>query len=88
MKTISITIDEGLLGHLDRAATTARKTRSELLRLALREWLNGQRRSRMVAEDRAGYEIHPVRREEFEGLIAAQTDAMQEPPASEDGDDW
>ncbi len=88
MKTISITIDEGLLGHLDRAATTARKTRSELLRLVLREWLHGQRRSRMVAEDRAGYEIHPVHPEEFEGLIAAQADAIQEPPESEDGDDW
>ena len=88
MKTISMTRDEELLGHLDHAATTARKTRSELLRLVLREWLNGQRRSRMVAEDRAGYEIHPVRPEEFEGLIAAQADAMQQPPASEDGDDW
>lgn len=88
MKTISMTIDEELLGHLDHEATTARKTRSELLRLVLREWLNGQRRSRMVAEDRAGYEIHPVRPEEFEGLIAAQADAMQEPPESEDGDDW
>ena len=88
MRTISVTIDEGLLDLLDHAARTARKTRSELLRLALREWLDGQRRRRMVAEDRAGYEIHPVRPDEFEGLIAAQADAMQEPPESEDGDDW
>ena len=88
MRTISITIDQGLLDHLDHAARTARKTRSELLRLALREWLDSQRRRRMVAEDRAGYEIHPVRPEEFEGLIAAQADAMQQPSESEDGDDW
>ena len=88
MRTISVTIDEGLLDHLDHAARTAGKTRSELLRLALREWLDGQRQRRMVAEDRAGYEIHPVRPDEFEGLIAAQADAMQEPPESGDGDDW
>ena len=88
MKTISITIDEPLLGRFDRAARTARKTRSELLRVALREWLDGQRRRRLAAEDRAGYEIHPVRPDEFEGLIAAQADALQEPPRPEDGDDW
>lgn len=88
MKTISITIDEPLLGHLDRAAKTARKTRSELFRLALQAWLDGQRRRQQVAEDRAGYEAHPVRPDEFEGLIAAQAVEMPEPPAAEDGDDW
>ncbi len=88
MKTISITIDEPLLGHLDDAARTARKTRSELFRLALREWLDDQRRRRLVAEDRAGYEIQPVRPDEFEGLIAAQAAALQEPPKPEERDDW
>ena len=71
MNTISITMDEPLLGHLDRAARTARKTRSELLCLALQEWLDARRRQQ-VAEDRAGYETRPVRPDEFEGLIAAQ----------------
>ena len=52
--------DEPLLGDLDHAANIARKTRSELFRLALQEWLDGQRRRQMVAEDRAGYEAHPV----------------------------
>ena len=85
MKTISITIDEPLLGHVDRAARTAGKTRSELFRQALQDWLNAQRRCRQVAEDRAGYEAHPVGPDEFEGLIAAQA---VEPPAPEDGDDW
>lgn len=64
-------MDEPLLGHLDRAARTARKTRSELLCLALQEWLDARRRQQ-VAEDRAGYETRPVRPDEFEGLIAAQ----------------
>ena len=71
MKTISIAIDEPLLDHLDRAARTARKTRSELLCLALQEWLDA-RRSRQIAEDRAGYETRPVRPDEFEGLMAAR----------------
>ena len=64
-------MDEPLLGHLDRAARTARKTRSELLCLALEEWLDAQRRQQ-AAEDRAGYETHPVGPDEFEGPITAQ----------------
>jgi len=71
MKTIAITMDEPLLGHLDRAARTARKTPSELLCLALEEWLDAQRRQQ-AAEDRAGYETHPVGPNEFEGPITAQ----------------
>ena len=88
MKTISITIDEPLLGHLDRAAKVARKTRSELFRTALQEWLDGQRRRQLVAEDRAGYEAHPVRPDEFQGLIKAQAVGFQEAPEPEGGDDW
>ena len=72
MKTISISIDEPLLSDLDRAARKADKTRSELFRLALQEWLDDRRRRELVAEDRAGYHTHPVRPGEFEGLIAAQ----------------
>ena len=88
MKTISITIDEPLLGHLDRAARRIDKTRSELFRLALQEWLDGQRRRQMAAKDRAGYEAHPVRPDEFEGLIAAQAVALRERPDTDEGDDW
>lgn len=82
MKTISVTMDEPLLGQLDDAARTTGKTRSELLSLVLREWLDGQRRRRLAADDRAGYENHPVRTDEFEALIAAQAAALQEPPES------
>ena len=88
MKTISITIDEPLLGRLDRAAEAARRTRSELFRLALQEWLDDRRRRQLVAEDRAGYEAHPVRPDEFDGLIAAQVVGGQESPTGEGGDDW
>lgn len=88
MKTISITIEESMLGHLDRAAKSVRKTRSELFRLALQEWLDGQRRRQLAAKDRAGYEAHPVQPDEFEGLIAAQAIAMRERRHPDDGDDW
>ena len=88
MKTISITIDEPLVGHLDHAARVAGKTRSELFRTALQDWLDGQRRRRLVAEDRARYEARPVRPDEFEGLIGAQAVELQEAPEAEGGEDW
>lgn len=88
MKTISVTMDEPLLRQLEDAARTTGKTRSELLRLALREWLDGQPRRRLDVEDRAGYENHPVRPDEFEALIAAQAAALHEPREFEAGDDW
>lgn len=72
MKTISITIDEELLQGIDRQARGARKTRSEMFRVALREWLAAHRRRQAAAGDRAGYQKHPVRADEFGGLIAAQ----------------
>ena len=87
IKTISIAIDEPLLSDLDRAARKADKTRSELFRLALQEWLDDQRRRELAAHDRAGYHTHPVRPGEFEGLIAAQAVEMPEPPAALEGGD-
>ena len=89
MRTISITIDEPLLeAPGSRGEGASSRTRSELFRLALQEWLDGQRRRQLVARDRAGYEAHPVRADEFEGLIAAQAVAMRERPDPDDGDDW
>ena len=72
MKTISITIDEPLLQRLDQAAKAARRTRSDLFRMALSEWLAAARRRQLAAEDRAGYETQPVGPDEFDGLINAQ----------------
>ena len=72
MKTISITIDEPLLRRLDEAAKDARRTRSDLFRMALSEWLATAQRRRLAAEDRAGYESIPVEPDEFGGLINEQ----------------
>jgi metal-responsive CopG/Arc/MetJ family transcriptional regulator len=72
MKTISITVDESLLVAVDRAAKTMHRTRSELCRLALKEWLGGVRRREMERVDREGYQRFPVASDEFGGLIASQ----------------
>ena len=40
--------------------------------MALSEWLSAAQRRRLAAEDRAGYESHPVEPDEFGGLINAQ----------------
>jgi len=72
MKTISVTLDEDLLQRVDREVRSAKQTRSELFRIVLRDWLATRRRRKLAAEDRAGYERHPVGAGEFAGLIAAQ----------------
>ena len=72
MKTISVTLDEDLLQRVDRQVRSAKQTRSELFRIVLRDWLATRRRRRLAAEDRAGYDEHPVGAGEFAGLIAAQ----------------
>lgn len=72
MKTISITIDEALLRAVDRAAKSARRTRSEVCRQALESWLARARHRQLVREEHEAYRVHPVDPEEFEGLISAQ----------------
>ena len=87
MNTISITIDEGLLKRIDRAAKTAHRTRSETFRIALEEWLATRKRRQLAAEERAAYAAHPVTADEFEGLIAAQALTTAD-AADNDGDEW
>jgi metal-responsive CopG/Arc/MetJ family transcriptional regulator len=72
VKTISITIDEPLLRAIDKAARTARRTRSEVCRVALKAWLSRARHADRVREEHEAYRVHPVGDDEFEGLIAAQ----------------
>ena len=72
VRTISITMDEPLLRRLDEAAKGASRTRSDLFRMALSEWRAVVHRRRLAAEDRAGYELHPVEPDEFGGLVGAQ----------------
>lgn len=73
MKTISITIDETLLRAVDRAAKSARRTRSDVCREALESWLARARHRQLVREEHEAYRVHPVEPGEFEGLIDAQS---------------
>ena len=72
MKTISITIDESLLRAIDRATKATRRTRSDVFRAALRDWLARARWREMARRDREAYTSVPVTPEEFDDLIAAQ----------------
>ena len=85
MKTMSITLDEPLLQRLDEAAKLGRRTRSDLFRMALSEWLAAARRRQLGAEDRAGYETQPVGPDEFDLLIAAQGAEVRD---TDEGSGW
>lgn len=73
MITISITVDERLLKAVDRVARRSRRTRSDICRLALRNWLRAERERLLVREEEEAYGAHPVEPDEFDDLIAAQT---------------
>ena len=73
MTTISITVDPPLLKAIDRVARDSKRTRSDICRLALRQWLQWERENLMVREEQEAYRAHPVTTDEFDDLIAAQT---------------
>jgi metal-responsive CopG/Arc/MetJ family transcriptional regulator len=72
MKTIQMTIDEGLLDAVDRVVARRRTTRSAFVRLALEAALDRERLREMEERHRSGYANHPVREEEFEVWVAEQ----------------
>ena len=53
--------------------------------MAMSEWLATARRRQLAAEDRAGYETQPVRTDEFDVLIAAQSAGVWD---TGEGSDW
>jgi metal-responsive CopG/Arc/MetJ family transcriptional regulator len=55
MKAIQITIDEGLLGALDRDPEVRAKGRSEVIRRALADYLKRPRRASITRAYRRGY---------------------------------
>jgi metal-responsive CopG/Arc/MetJ family transcriptional regulator len=71
--TISITIDEPLLKAVDRVARESKRTRSDVCRLALRKLLQSEREAILVREEQEAYRTQPVRSDEFDDLMAAQT---------------
>lgn len=67
LKTVQITLDEGLAEAVDRAVETLGTTRSGFTREALRDALAKLRRRAEEERHRAGYEKHPVEAGEFDG---------------------
>lgn len=56
MKTIAITIDESMLKSLDRLAGTGARKRSELVRLAVGQYLARVEKGRREAAERSIWE--------------------------------
>lgn len=67
MKTIQITIDEQLLSRLDAAEEVRRAGRSAVLRRAVSEYLDRQRRAAIARQYRQAYGADPGLGDEFEG---------------------
>ncbi len=66
MKTIQMTIDDTLLGEVDRASQVLSTTRSAFIRDALRLMLQQQRIAELERQHAAGYARYPVQAGEFD----------------------
>ena len=65
MKTVQMTLDEGLVAEVDRAVRKLKTTRSAFAREALRAALQALAARELDRRHRAGYERHPPRKDEF-----------------------
>ena len=65
MKTVQMTLDEGLVRTVDRVAKKLNVSRSAFTRDALRESLARYTVAQQEKRHRAGYERHPVSADEF-----------------------
>lgn len=65
MKTVQMTLDEGLVDAVDKAAKRIGTTRSAFAREALRAALGKVRAGEMEKKHREGYMRKPVKRREF-----------------------
>jgi metal-responsive CopG/Arc/MetJ family transcriptional regulator len=67
MKTIQITVDEGLLAKLDADEETKRDGRSAVFRRAVAEYLKHRKRLAIASSYRRGYGSKPGLGAEFDG---------------------
>lgn len=72
MKTVQMTVDEGLLEQVDRAVARLGTNRSSFTRDALRDALIRLREAELEERHRRGYDRHPVVEDEFGGWEAEQ----------------
>ena len=65
MKTVQMTLDEGLLFAVDKVAKRLGTTRSAFTRQALKAAVKEARTSELERKHREGYKRKPVKRSEF-----------------------
>ncbi len=65
MRTIQMTLDNELVQSVDKIVKKLKTTRSAFTREALRNAIEHFNAKRLEAQHRKGYELHPVRGEEF-----------------------
>ena len=72
-KTIAVRVDESVLKAVDAAVRPGKRGRSEVVREALQLWLRRRSLAEKVRRHREGYKHRPIKREEFEPVLRAQT---------------
>jgi metal-responsive CopG/Arc/MetJ family transcriptional regulator len=72
MKTVQMTLDEGLIASVDKVVKRLGTTRSGFTRQALKAALREVRMKELEKKHREGYERKPVRRGEFDVWEAEQ----------------
>ena len=72
MKTVQMTLDEGLLADVDAAVARLGTSRSAFTRRALQAELEALRERELERRHREGYQRRPVKRGEFSGWESEQ----------------
>ena len=65
MRMVQMTLDDELVGAVDKVVKDLKTTRSSFTRKALRDALERYHARRLEEQHRKGYARHPVRRGEF-----------------------
>jgi metal-responsive CopG/Arc/MetJ family transcriptional regulator len=65
MRTIQMTLDDGLVETVDKIVNDLKTSRSAFTRDALRDAVNQFEIRRLEQKHKQGYALHPVTREEF-----------------------
>jgi metal-responsive CopG/Arc/MetJ family transcriptional regulator len=66
MKTVQMTLDEGLVRQVDGLVKKLRTTRSAFTRQSLRSAIGQQKVAELERRHRRGYQLHPARADEFD----------------------
>lgn len=72
-KMIAVRLQEEILSRVDRERKRAGLTRAAAINEALQLWVDKRQYEQAVGSDHEGYERHPVRKDEFEPILGAQT---------------